>query len=419
MRSEAVRLAERYANTRAATLALAEPLSAEDCQVQPASYASPVKWHLAHTAWFFETFVLERYVPAYRPFHPAFRELYNSYYVGVGPMWQRPQRGLLTRPSLDDVRAYRAHVDRGMHELLARGELDPGLAARVELGLNHEEQHQELILTDVKSLFGSNPLTLVYREGTRVAASPAAALAWIGFEAGLTEIGHAGSGFSFDNERPRHREFLASFELASRAVTNGEWLAFMDDRGYSRAELWMSDGWDAVRAQGWSAPLHWRAESGGWRAFTLNGERTLDPSAPVCHVGWYEADAFARWCGARLPTEAEWELAASAVPTVPIDSNFMDSGALHPRAATVGPGLRQAFGDVWEWTASDYAPYPGFRPDEGDIGEYNGKFMCNQRILRGGSCATPRGHVRASYRNFFPPDARWQFSGVRLARTVT
>jgi ergothioneine biosynthesis protein EgtB len=407
---------ERYASTRAATLALAEPLSPEDCQVQPAVFASPVKWHLAHTAWFFETFVLERSVPAYRPFHPAFRALYNSYYVGVGPMWQRPQRGLLTRPSLDDVRAYRAHVDRCMNELFERGGLDAATSARIELGLNHEEQHQELILTDVAYLLGSNPLAPAYREGAPAAASSAPALGWIAFEGGLTEIGHDGDGFSFDNERPRHRTYLAPFELASRAVTNGEWLAFVEDGGYARAELWMSDGWEAVRAQGWSAPLHWRGGPGERREFTLRGERALDLAAPASHVGWYEADAFARWRGARLPTEAEWETAAASVA---VDGNFVESGALHPRAATAGPGLRQMFGDVWEWTSSDYAPYPGFRPDEGDIGEYNGKFMCNQRVLRGGSCATPRGHARATYRNFFQPDARWQFSGLRLARTLT
>lgn len=408
------RLRARWASVRANTMALAEPLSPEDCQAQAAPFASPVKWHLAHTTWFFETFVLERASPRFVPFHPAFRELFNSYYVGVGPMWQRPQRGVLTRPGWSDVLAYRAHVDAGVAALLTQGSLDGATLARVELGLNHEEQHQELIVTDLKYLLGANPLAPVYREGAPARKAVAPRLAWTAFEGGVTEIGHAGDAFAFDNETPRHRVFLEPFELASRPATNAEWLAFVDDGGYARPELWMSEGWDAVRSQGWSAPHHWRTRGGERVEFTLAGERALDPAEPACHVSWYEADAFARWCGARLPTEAEWEHAARGVA---VDGHFADSRALHPRCAGSQP-LAQMFGDVWEWTSSAYSPYPGYRPWEGDIGEYNGKFMSNQLVLRGGSCATPRGHVRATYRNFFHADARWQFSGVRLARST-
>jgi len=409
-------LAQRFSISRSATVALAEPLSPEDCQVQSAPFASPVKWHLAHTTWFFETFLLERAVAGFRPFHPAFRELYNSYYVGVGPMWQRPHRGLITRPSLDEVRAYRAHVDAGILALLARKDVDAATSARVELGLAHEEQHQELILTDLKFLLGSSPLSPVYREESVIARDEAPKLAWVRFDGGVQEIGHGSDAFAFDNESPRHRVFLEPYELASRPVTNGEWLAFVEDRGYSRPELWMSDGWEAVRAGDWKAPLHWRMRDGTRTEFTLAGEIALDLARPVCHVSWYEADAFARWSGARLPTESEWEHAAAGCP---VEGRFADSGVPHPRAASAGSGLRQMFGDVWEWTSSSYSPYPGYRPWEGEMGEYNGKFMCNQFVLRGGSCATPRGHVRATYRNFFQPDARWQFSGVRLARPAS
>lgn len=405
-------LLERYLATRAATCVLAEPLSPEDCQAQAAPFASPVKWHLAHTSWFFETFVLERAVRGYRPFHPAFRELYNSYYVGVGPQWQRPQRGILTRPSLDEVRAYRAHVDDAVVALLTRGADDTALA-RVELGLNHEEQHQELVLTDVKLLLAANPLAPAYRSEDPRPRTDAPPLAWVGFAGGVTEIGHSGAGFAFDNESPRHRVFLEPFELASRAATNAEWLAFVEDGGYARPELWMAEAFDALRSQGWEGPHGWRRSDGERREFTLAGERALDPAQPVCHVSWYEADAFARWSAARLPTEAEWEHAAAGLAPA---GNLGGAGAPHPRPATAGSGLRQVFGDVWEWTSSAYAPYPGYRPWEGEIGEYNGKFMVNQLVLRGGSCATPARHVRASYRNFFHPDARWQFSGVRLAR---
>ncbi|MCY2959307.1 MAG: ergothioneine biosynthesis protein EgtB [Planctomycetota bacterium] len=407
--------ASRFAATRASTLALAAPLSPEDCQVQSAPFASPVKWHLAHTTWFFETFVLERAVPGYRAFHPAFRELFNSYYVGVGPVWQRPQRGVLTRPSLADVLAYRAHVDAALSALLSRGDVDVPVLERVELGLNHEEQHQELIVTDVKYLLGSNPLSPVYREAPPAPRSAAPDLEWLEFAGGMADIGHAGTDFAFDNETPRHRVFLEPFQLASRPATNAEWLAFVEDGGYARAELWMSEGWDAVRAQSLAAPLYWRQRGAVRTEFTLAGERAFDPAQPVCHVSWYEADAFARWSGARLPTEAEWEHAAADIAPL---GNLADGGVPHPRAATAGKGPRQMFGDVWEWTSSAYSPYPGYRPWEGEIGEYNGKFMVNQLVLRGGSCATARGHVRASYRNFFHPDARWQFSGVRLARSL-
>jgi ergothioneine biosynthesis protein EgtB len=404
--------AARYAAVRAATLALAQPLSPEDCQVQSAPFASPVKWHLAHTSWFFETFVLERADAAHRPFHPAFRALYNSYYVGLGPAWQRPQRGLLTRPSLAEVLDYRAHVDERIAALLARG-VDAATAALVELGLNHEEQHQELLLTDVKHLLAQNPLAPRYAPEPPRARHAATAEAWIAHAGGLVEIGHAGPGFAFDNETPRHRVHLEPFEIASRPVTNGEWLAFAADGGYARAELWMSEGWDVARAQGWAAPLHWRARDGAWREFTLHGERALDPSEPVCHVSWYEADAYARWRGARLPTEAEWEHAARASDC---RAGFAPRGRAHPSPAAAGSGCLQASGAVWQWTASAYRPYPGFRPWEGEVGEYNSKFMANQFVLRGGSCATPRGHARATYRNFFHADARWQFSGLRLAR---
>ncbi len=415
-------LSQRLSATRAATRALAEPLSPEDCQVQSAPFASPVKWHLAHTTWFFETFVLAHAAKDYHAFHPAFRELFNSYYVGVGPMWQRVQRGVLTRPSLADVLDYRAHVDSALVALLARGDVDASTLERIELGLNHEEQHQELILTDLKYLLGCNPLSPVYREDSTRADALAPKLEWLGFPGGIVEIGHSGSGFAFDNETPRHRVFLEPFELASRAVTNAEWLAFVEDSGYARPELWMSDGWDAVRAQSWTAPLHWRqrGDAGGARhgaraEFTLAGERPLDPAQPVCHVSWYEADAYARWSGARLPTESEWEHASTGIAP---RGNLADGGVPHPRAATTGDGPRQMYGDVWEWTSSAYSPYPGYRPWEGETSEYNGKFMVNQLVLRGGSCATLRGHVRATYRNFFPPDARWQFSGVRLARSA-
>ena len=419
-------LARRYAEVRAASRTLAEPLELEDYGLQSMTEASPVKWHLAHTTWFFETFVLARQVPGHEPFHPRFGYLFNSYYETVGRMHPRPQRGLLTRPTVAEVWRYREHVDRAIVELLAAGPLPPDAAAVLEVGLQHEQQHQELVLTDLKHGLSCNPLRPAYRElAGPSAGGKTSPLRWLEHPGGLHELGHAGQGFAFDNEGPRHRVYLQPFELASRLVTCGEYLEFMADDGYRRPELWLSAGFDEVRRQGWQAPLYWERdgerEHGGWQQFTLGGMRAVEPTEPVCHLSLYEADAFARWHGSRLPTEAEWEVACAGRP---VAGNFVESGALHPRPLALPSGRdpaldrgpHQAFGDVWEWTASAYAPYPGFRPLPGALGEYNGKFMCNQLVLRGGSCATPASHVRATYRNFFPPEARWQFSGLRLAR---
>jgi len=408
-------LAQRYRAVRAATLALAEPLSAEDCALQSMPDASPTKWHLAHTSWYFETFALEPGLPGYRSFEPAFRVLFNSYYNGVGPQFARPQRGLLTRPSLDEVHAYREHVDRHMLLLLEDEKIDTALRDVILLGTHHEQQHQELVLTDVKHLLAQNPLAPVYRE---LAARPVHAhsgeVCFVAFPGGVSEIGHAGSGFAFDNEGPRHRVYLEPFALASRPVTNREYLAFVAAGGYRDADPWLADGWAAVQRGNWEAPLYWQRRGDAWWTFTLGGLRELALDEPVVHVSFYEADAFARWSGSRLPTEMEWECAAAGSP---IAGNFVESGALHPRPApSAASGLAQLHGDIWEWTRSAYAPYPGYAPPAGALGEYNGKFMSNQIVLRGGSCATPADHIRASYRNFFYPDARWQFSGIRLAR---
>ncbi len=406
--------AARYQTVRAFTDELASPLSPEDACVQSMPDASPAKWHLAHTTWFFETFVLAGAVADFRPFHPQFGYLFNSYYESVGRMHPRPQRGLLTRPSLAEVKAYRTHVDGYMTELLATGRLTAEQLAVVEVGLHHEQQHQELLLTDIKHGFSCNPLAPEYRTGAAVAAmAEAPPLRMLDHDGGVVQIGHDGSGFSFDNERPRHDALVHPFSLASRLVTCGEFMAFMADEGYARPELWLSAGFDTVRTQGWKAPLYWQWKDNHWRQFTLHGMRVVDPATPVTHVSLYEADAYARWKGMRLPTEFEWELAAAPLP---VEGNFVETGALHPVAATSSTGPTQAFGDAWEWTGSAYAPYPGFAPLSGALGEYNGKFMCNQLVLRGGSCATPRSHARATYRNFFPPDARWQFSGIRLAK---
>jgi ergothioneine biosynthesis protein EgtB len=410
-------LGTRFRAVRRFTEELSAPLSAEDCQAQSMPDASPAKWHLAHTTWFFETFVLERAVAGYRPFHPEFRVLFNSYYQTVGPQHPRPERGLLTRPALDEVLAYRRHVDTEVCDLLGAG-IGNDLDAIVRLGLEHEQQHQELLLTDVKHLLSVNPLRPAYLPLPPAPADGAApALSWRAHAEHVDWIGHDGGGFSFDNERPRHRVLVPAFELASRPVTAGEFVAFIEDGGYERPELWLSDGWSVVQSHGWKAPLYWECRDGVRLEFTLGGLRQLAATAPVCHVSLYEADAFARWAGARLPTEAEWEVAARDMP---VAGNFAESGLLHPAAAwpRSEDGPARLFGDVWEWTQSAYAPYPGYKPPAGALGEYNGKFMCNQMVLRGGSCATPASHMRATYRNFFYPHARWQFSGIRLARDL-
>jgi len=405
-----------YARVRAQTERLAAPLSAEDCCVQSMPDASPTKWHLAHTSWFFETFVLERMLPGYRIFHPEFRVLFNSYYNGVGEQHPRSQRGLLTRPSLAEVLAYRAHVDRHVLEVLAKEQAGDVLAV-IELGLHHEQQHQELLLTDVKHLLAMSPLRPAYRTDLVRAQGRAEAppLRWHRFETAIRELGTDGPEFHFDNEAPRHPALVPAFEIASRLVTNGEFLAFVESGAHADPAWWLSDGFATSRREGWQAPGYWEFRDGAWHEFTLDGLRPLDLTAPVSHVSFYEADAFARWSDARLPGEAEWEIAAAGAAVV---GNFVECDALHPvpLAEAERGAPSQLFGDVWEWTQSPYVAYPGFRPAAGAIGEYNGKFMCNQFVLRGGSCATPRDHVRASYRNFFPPAARWQWSGLRLAR---
>ena len=410
-------LERRYREVRDTSLDLAKPLSPEDCALQSMPDASPVKWHLAHTTWFFETFVLEGHATGYRHFHDSFRVLYNSYYNAVGDQHPRAERGLISRPALPDILAYRAHVDRSMAALLERDDLPEAAASVVELGLHHEQQHQELILMDVKHLVSLNPLRPAYRSATKQPdLSGTQPLRWQAYEEGIRWIGDRGEGFAFDNERPRHRAFLPAFELGSRLVTNQEFLAFVEDGGYERPDLWLADGFATVKGKGWTSPLYWEKSDGAWHEFTLAGLEPLLGNRPVCHVSYYEADAYARWAGARLPTEAEHEAAASEVP---VEGNFLEEGALHPCPAPPDGRAQapaQLFGDVWEWTQSSYAPYPGFRPATGALGEYNGKFMVSQMVLRGGACATPRSHIRPTYRNFFYPHMRWQFAGLRLAR---
>jgi ergothioneine biosynthesis protein EgtB len=412
-------LLARYHQVRAAMEAAARPLSAEDMGVQSMQDASPTKWHLAHTSWFYETFVLSDPVfGGYRDFDPAFNFLFNSYYEAVGDRHPRPKRGLLTRPTADEVLRYRAHVDAAMADRLPRlKEADfHRLRPIIELGLNHEQQHLELIHTDIKHAFSQNPLRPAYRELTRPQECQVPPLSWSEFDAGVRRIGHVGDDFAFDNEAPSHREFLEPFAIASRLVTCGEFLTFITDRGYERPELWLSDGWASRKLHGWEAPLFWERQGDRWSIFTLGGMRALTKSEPVCHVSFYEADAYARWANARLPTEGEWEVACTDAP---VAGNLLEEDRLHPTALTNdGTPIAQLFGDVWEWTQSPYGPYPGYAPPAGALGEYNGKFMCNQMVLRGGSCVTPRSHLRATYRNFFPPEARWQFSGLRLARSI-
>jgi ergothioneine biosynthesis protein EgtB len=406
----ALSMAERFTAVRARTLALCAPLSAEDCVVQPMPDASPAKWHLAHTTWFFEAFV-----GCGERFDPVFEFLFNSYYEAVGPRVPRPRRGMLTRPGLDRIRAYRQVVDQRIERALGTGALDNAALARLELGLHHEQQHQELILTDVKYLLGTQPLAPAYRDQPRGEPAPPAPLTWRSAPGGIVEIGAPPAGFAFDNERPRHRALLPPYQLASRPIANAEVLGFIADGGYRDPRLWLSDGWQLVQAERWDAPLYWRSRDGEQAIYELAGVRAIDPGETACHLSLYEADAIARWLGARLPTEVEWEHAAASAPAA---GHFADRDRLHPeRAPATAPGeLAQLFGDVWEWTASSYAAYPGFQPLAGALGEYNGKFMSGQYVLRGGSCLTPAGHVRPSYRNFFPPGARWQMAGVRLAR---
>jgi ergothioneine biosynthesis protein EgtB len=397
-------LGERLFATRQLTLDLAAALSDADATIQPFPDASPAKWHLAHTTWFFETFVLRDHVLGYSAFDERYAFLFNSYYEAEGPRHARPRRGMLSRPSLDEIRAYRAHVDEALDRALP--DLTPEALELIELGINHEQQHQELFLTDVLATFAENPLQPAYGELPAPACYATEPLSWHRGRDGLAEIGAPGAGFAFDAEWPRHKVFLQPHEVAGRRVTNAEWRDFMRDGGYQTPTLWLSEGWDWVRRERIEAPLYWHDDG---TQFTLGGRRDIDWGAPVAHVSYFEADAFARWSGARLPTEAEWEDFASSAD--PLIGNQLDSaGAVIPRP---GGGM---FGDVWEWTRSAFASYPGFAPASGAVGEYNGKFMCGQFVLKGASCATPRGHSRASYRNFFPPAARWQFTGVRLAK---
>jgi len=414
-----------YAAVRAASDRLAAPLSAEDCQAQSMPSASPVKWHLAHTSWFFETFVLEPHVAGYALYHPGYSYLHNSYYNAVGDRIARPERGLMTRPTLEEINRYRRHVDRAIEQLFDRA--DDGQRARVdpliEIGLHHEQQHQELICTDVKHLFSRNPLRPIYRDRPRDEGEPVGAPGFIPFDEGVYAIGHEGAGFAYDNEGPRHRVYLEPFAIADRPATNGEFIAFIEDGGYARPELWLDAGWATVQAEGWAAPLYWERREGRWWQFTLAGMQPVVESEPVTHVSYFEADAFARWAGRRLPTEAEWEAAAGRIGAEQIAGNFVETERYHPAPLGRGAGPtgadraapRRMFGDGWEWTSSHYSPYPGYAAAPGALGEYNGKFMCNQFVLRGGSCATPISHIRHTYRNFWPAETRFQFTGVRLA----
>jgi ergothioneine biosynthesis protein EgtB len=401
-------LLDRYHRVRARTVELCTPLTAEDQLAQPMAEASPTKWHLAHTTWFFEQLVLGQV-----SFAPEFSFLFNSYYEAIGPRVDRARRGLLTRPPLDRVHAYRADVDRRVGSALVEEALDADALSRLELGLHHEQQHQELILTDIKYVLGTQPLRSAYRADlARPPAGERAAQTFCEIGGGVVEIGAGDTGFAFDNERPRHSVIVQPFVLATRPIDNGDVLAFVADGGYRDHRLWLSDGWHLVAHEGWRAPLYW---TGDGTCYELAGERAIDPAEIASHLSYYEADAIARWLGGRLPTEQEWELAAA---TAPADGHFADDGRLHPGHAAGGDAPAQLFGDVWEWTASSYAAYPGYRPLAGALGEYNGKFMSGQQVLRGGSCFTPRGHVRATYRNFFPPSARWQMAGARVAKDL-
>jgi ergothioneine biosynthesis protein EgtB len=408
-----VSLAEHYQQVRQVSEQLCQPLVTEDYGIQSMPDVSPPKWHLAHTTWFFETLLLVPNLPGYTVFHPKFGYLFNSYYESIGERHPRPQRGLLSRPTVEEVYRYRAHVDHAMQALLTEQAADPTLQALTLLGIHHEQQHQELLITDIKHILALNPLRPAYRSDLPLLETKPVASKeqWLDYPGGLYEMGYGGEEFAFDNEGPRHPAYLQDYWLASRLVTNGEYLEFIQAKGYQKPEYWLSEGWATVQAEQWQAPLYWEQIDGAWSVMTLGGLRPLNEQEPVCHVSFYEADAFSRWAGKRLPSEAEWEVAASQVP---IQGNFLESGQLHPFPAMGLTRPDQLFGDVWEWTQSAYLPYPGFQPAPGAVAEYNGKFMCNQMVLRGGSCATSLSHIRSSYRNFFPPSTRWQFSGIRL-----
>ncbi len=405
-------LKDQFRRVRQRSLRLCEPLQTEDFVVQSMADVSPTKWHLAHTSWFFEHFLLAARNSGYRVFDEQFHYLFNSYYFTVGQMHQRPRRGLLTRPTVAETFAYREYVDAAMDRLLDEAGDDPELTQLVTLGLNHEQQHQELMLTDIKHVLSVNPLRPAYRDDLATPTAAAGPLGWRSLPEGVREIGNGGEdGFCFDNETPRHRVLQRAFALASRPITNAEYREFMADSGYGEVSHWLSDGWTWVQREGIARPFYWSED--GESEFTLGGMRAIDENAPVSHLSFYEADAYARWSGHRLPTEAEWEIAAADCA---VDGNFADTDLLHPVASECGSDISQIYGDIWEWTASPYAPYPGFRPLAGSLGEYNGKFMCNQMVLRGGSCVTPADHIRNTYRNFFYPESRWQFSGLRLAK---
>ena len=409
---------DRYRAVRRQTERLCDPLVPEDYVVQSMPDVSPTKWHLAHTSWFFETFLLTPHARGYQPFDPHFAYLFNSYYTTVGDRHCRQNRGLLSRPTVEQVYAYRQHVDAAMERFLWK--LSPTqlveLGPVIEIGLHHEQQHQELMLTDIKHVFWVNPMRPAYRGRSSEKAAQVPPMRWERFDEGTHWVGHDGNGFAFDNEAPRHRVFLEPFQLSSRLVTNGEYKRFIEDAGYGRPDLWLSMGWAVVQQEQWHAPLYWIKQDGLWLHHTLAGLRPVDDPEPVCHVSYFEADAYARWAGGRLASEFEWEVASQSAP---LEGNFVESAHYHPTAlAEERAGVSQMFGDVWEWTRSAYLAYPGYHPPAGALGEYNGKFMCNQFVLRGGSCATPRDHIRRTYRNFFPPEARWQFTGIRLARDL-
>lgn len=412
------KLTERFNTIRKFSNFLVEPLETEDFVIQAIENTSPTKWHLAHVSWFYETFVLDKAIPDYESLHPQYAYIFNSYYLQTGEPHTRSKRGLLSRPTVKQVFEYREYVNNEILNFLddATEEQLAEFGPVIEIGNHHEQQHQELILTDLKYMFFQNPLYPVYRELDLSDGGGPDSLNWVSFEEGIYEIGNKGNEYTYDNEHPRHRKFLESFELADRLITNAEFMKFMDDGGYERSELWLDDGWATVHNRNWNSPLYWQKQDGEWHYFTLSGLKKVNPNEPVTHVSYYEADAFARWAGARLPSEEEWEVAAG---NKSYSGNFVEQERYHPRPLQQNdPGLKQMYGDVWEWTMSSYEPYPGYEPLPGALGEYNGKFMCSQYVLRGGSCATSETHIRKTYRNFFYPDARWQFNGIRLAQTV-